>query len=201
MGVQPVTLPIRPFALMIGGALLAAAVLGWLAVAVSGTPALAAALAMAAACPVLLLGWLMARHSADRTRMAADLRDKTAALIEESNKRRAIELALDRYVQRERLFSAAVESAGHPVISKTLDGTITAWNPAAERLFGFTAAEAIGNNVDIIIPPDFRDEHAAMVAQSLADRPVEMSRPFAPPRAGEGSTLRSASGRSNRRPA
>jgi PAS domain S-box-containing protein len=159
---------------MIGGAALAAAVLGWLALAGNGTPALSAALATVAACPVLLLlGWSVAGHSAERNRMAAALRDKTAALIEESNKRRAIELALDRYVQRERLFSAAVESAGHPVISKTLDGTITAWNPAAERLFGFTAAEAIGKNIDIIIPPDLRDQHSAMIAQSLADQPVE----------------------------
>jgi PAS domain S-box-containing protein len=175
MGVRPVTLPIRPFALMIGGAPLAAAVLGWLALAGSGTPVLLAALAAVAACPVLLLllGWSVAGHAAERNRMAAALRDKTAALIEESNKRRAIELALDRYVQRERQFSAAVESTGHPVISKTLDGTITAWNPAAERLFGFTAAEAIGNNIAIIIPPDLRAEHSAMIEQSLADQPVE----------------------------
>jgi PAS domain S-box-containing protein len=164
----------RLFASMIGGALLAVAVLGWLALAGSGTPVLVAALATVAAFPVLpLLGWLVAERSADRNRMAADLRDKTAALIDESNKRRSIELALDRYVQRERLFSAAVEAAGHPVISKTLDGTITAWNPAAERLFGFTAAEAIGNNIAIIIPPDLRDEHSAMIARLLADQPIE----------------------------
>jgi PAS domain S-box-containing protein len=39
-----------------------------------------------------------------------------------------------------------------------LDGTITGWNPAAERLFGFTAAEAIGNRIDIIVAPERHDE-------------------------------------------
>ncbi len=166
-------LPIRPFASMMGGALLTAAALGSLALAGTGMPVLSGMLAAVATCSVLLCGWSVARNAADGRRMAAELRDKTAILIDEGNKRRAIELALDRYVQRERLFSAAVEAAGHPVISKTLDGTITAWNPAAERLFGFTAAEAIGNNIAIIIPPDLRDEHCAMIAQSLADQPVE----------------------------
>ena len=167
--------PKQLIASMIGVTLLAAAALGWLALGGTSMPVLLAGLAAIAACPVLslLLGWRMAGNAAAGTRMAAELRDKTAALIEESDKRRAIELALDRYVQRERMFSTAVESAGHPVISKALDGTITAWNAAAERLFGYTAAEAIGNNIDIIIPPEIRDEYAIMIAQLLVDQPIE----------------------------
>ena len=60
----------------------------------------------------------------------------------------------DYYTGRERLFSAVVESSNDAIITKTLDGTITAWNRAAERLFGFTAAEAVGKSIDIIVPPD-----------------------------------------------
>jgi PAS domain S-box-containing protein len=59
-----------------------------------------------------------------------------------------------RHTERERLFSAVVESSNDGIITKTLDGTITGWNRAAERLFGFTAAEAVGNHIDIIVPPD-----------------------------------------------
>ena len=59
----------------------------------------------------------------------------------------------DRHNERERLFSAVVESSNDAIISKALDGTITGWNPAAERLFGFTAAEAVGQRIDIIVPP------------------------------------------------
>jgi PAS domain S-box-containing protein len=106
-------------------------------------------------------------------RLAAELRDKTAALIEESNKRCAIELALERHAQRERVLSAAVESASYPIITHALDGTIVTWNPAAERLYRYTLAEAIGANIDIIVPADRRDEHDAMIATVLADQPIE----------------------------
>ena len=64
----------------------------------------------------------------------------------------------DRFSARERLFSAVVESSNDAIITKALDGTITGWNRAAERLFGFTAAEAVGERIDIIVPPDRRAE-------------------------------------------
>jgi PAS domain S-box-containing protein len=64
----------------------------------------------------------------------------------------------DRHTERERLFSAVVESSNDAIITKALDGTITGWNRAAERLFGFTAAEAVGKRIDIIVPPDRRTE-------------------------------------------
>jgi PAS domain S-box-containing protein len=64
----------------------------------------------------------------------------------------------DRHTERERLFSAVVESSNDAIITQALDGTITGWNRAAERLFGFTAAEAVGKHIDTIVPPDRRAE-------------------------------------------
>src|SRR5437868_2017009 len=64
----------------------------------------------------------------------------------------------ERHTERERLFSAVVESSNDAIITKALDGTITGWNPAAERLFGYTAAEVVGAHIDIIVPPDRRAE-------------------------------------------
>jgi PAS domain S-box-containing protein len=164
--------------------LVTATALGWLARGNGVTPILSAGLAAAAGIPVLALalGWMVAGdsitaavalRSAERDRMAADLRAKTTALIEESNKRRAIEQALEQYAQRERMFSAAVETASYPIITKSLDGTITGWNPAAERLYRYTAAEAIGKNISLIVPPERRQEQSDMVRRSLADEPVE----------------------------
>ena len=60
--------------------------------------------------------------------------------------------------ERERLFSAVVESSNDAIITKTVGGTITAWNRAAERLFGFTSTEAVGKHIDIIVPLDRRAE-------------------------------------------
>ena len=64
----------------------------------------------------------------------------------------------DRYREREHLFSAAVESSNDAIVAKTLDGIITGWNRAAENLFGYSAAEAIGKSIDIIVPDGLRGE-------------------------------------------
>ena len=83
--------------------------------------------------------------------MAAESRAKTAALNREIEERR-------RTFEREQLFIAAVESSNDAIVTETLDGVVTGWNPAAERMFGFTAPEAIGNSIDIIVPCDLRRE-------------------------------------------
>jgi PAS domain S-box-containing protein len=56
--------------------------------------------------------------------------------------------------ERRGLFAAVVEAVEHAVITKTLDGRITSWNHAAEAMFGYSAAEAVGQSIDIIMPPD-----------------------------------------------
>jgi PAS domain S-box-containing protein len=87
-------------------------------------------------------------------RLMAEVIAKTAALQHEVQDHRRTEAARDHYAAREHLFSAAVESSNDAIITKTLDGTITGWNPAAQRLFGYSAAEAVGKNISLIVPPD-----------------------------------------------
>jgi len=79
---------------------------------------------------------------------------KTAALQREVQEHQRTEAARDHHAARERHFSAAVESSNDAIITNSLDGRITGWNPAAERLFGHTAAEAVGQHIDFIVPPD-----------------------------------------------
>lgn len=56
------------------------------------------------------------------------------------------------------LLSSIVESSEDAIVGRTLEGRIVSWNPAAERLYGYSAEEAIGRSVSLIVPPERRDE-------------------------------------------
>ena len=62
-------------------------------------------------------------------------------------------------------FAAIVESSDDAIISKSLDGVITSWNQSAERMFGYTASEAVGQPITMLIPPDRLDEEAKILEQ------------------------------------
>jgi len=61
--------------------------------------------------------------------------------------------------------AAIVESSEDVIVSKNLDGIITSWNRAAERMFGWTAAEAVGQPIMLIIPADRRAEEEGVLAR------------------------------------
>jgi PAS domain S-box-containing protein len=63
------------------------------------------------------------------------------------------------FAARSRL-AAIVESSDDAIISKNVDGFITTWNQGAERLFGHSAAEAVGEHIRLIVPPNRQDEEA-----------------------------------------
>ena len=63
------------------------------------------------------------------------------------------------------LLVAIVESSDDAIVSKTLDGVVTSWNPGAERIFGWTASEAIGRHITFIIPPERYPEETAILAR------------------------------------
>ena len=62
-----------------------------------------------------------------------------------------------------RQLASIVESSDDAIVSKSLDGVISSWNRSAERMFGYSAGEAIGQNITLIVPTDRRDEEATIL--------------------------------------
>ena len=129
---------------------------------------------------------------------------KPLALEREVQEHRRTEAARDHHAERERLFSAAVESSNDAIITMSLDGTITGWNSAAERLFGYTAAEAVGKNITLLVPddrlPEIQDalrrigwgesiEHNETVRLRKDGSPIEVSLSISPIKSPSGATI------------
>ena len=60
--------------------------------------------------------------------------------------------------------AAVIESSDDAIVSQRLDGTIDSWNPAAERMYGYTSEEVIGRPIDLIIPDDQRRADRELIA-------------------------------------
>ncbi|RWC28432.1 PAS domain S-box protein [Mesorhizobium sp.] len=69
--------------------------------------------------------------------------------------------------------SAIVESSFDAIVSKDLNGTIKSWNQGAERLFGFDAAEAIGQHISMLIPLDRQDEEPRIIERIRRGERIE----------------------------
>jgi PAS domain S-box-containing protein len=118
-------------------------------------------------------GWLAVRMRArDGRELAASwawirLSDDTLVGIgiDETSRRQAEE-AVAR-------LAAIVESSDDAIVGMTVDGRITTWNSSAERLYGFTADEAIGQSIAMIIPPERRGEDERIIGMIARGEPVE----------------------------
>ena len=100
-------------------------------------------------------------------------------------------MTLDRPTEFEGLpaeFSAAllaaattIDSSDDAIVSYRLDGTIISWSPTAERLYGWTVAEAIGQNIEMIVPEARLEELSAIAAPTRPGRGYRSPRDDANP--------------------
>ncbi len=79
--------------------------------------------------------------------------------------RKQFETALRESQQKLRWLASIVESSDDAIVSKSLDGVITSWNRGAERIFGYTAEEAVGRPITIVIPQDRQDEERTILTR------------------------------------
>jgi PAS domain S-box-containing protein len=78
-----------------------------------------------------------------------------------------------RHEQTLGRLAAIVEASADAILTKTLDGTITSWNPGAEQMFGYSAAEAVGRPVTMLFPPDRIAEEAEFIRRIATGERVE----------------------------
>jgi PAS domain S-box-containing protein len=87
-------------------------------------------------------------------RQAADLIERTRA-----------EAALRESNDQLRWYASVVENSDDAIITKDLDGIIKSWNKGAERIFGYTAEEAVGQPITILTPPERLDEEPTILGR------------------------------------
>jgi len=145
---------------------------------------------------------LLAAHEA----LAASIIDNPEASTDQITQSILDELpALRRKADRAiGLLASIVDSSDDAIVSKTLEGVITSWNAGAERLFGYTAKEAVGRHISMIIPLNRREEETSILARlSRGERidhfdtirvrkdgtPLEISLSISPVRDGAGKII------------
>ena len=69
--------------------------------------------------------------------------------------------------------SAIIQSSDDAIISRDIKGTITSWNPSAEKMFGYSAAEARGQHISIIIPDEYSEEEEILIQKIINGNPVK----------------------------
>jgi two-component system, NtrC family, sensor kinase len=69
--------------------------------------------------------------------------------------------------------AAIVNSSDYAIVSKTLDGIIQSWNPGAELIFGYTAAEVVGQHIALIIPQDRQAEEEQVLASLRRGKKID----------------------------
>lgn len=80
--------------------------------------------------------------------------------------------------KKDGMLAAIVDTSDDTILSKTLDGIITSWNKAAVKMFGYTAPEAIGKHISLIIPADRLDEEAYIIGEVSKGKKVDHFQTF-----------------------
>jgi PAS domain S-box-containing protein len=92
------------------------------------------------------------------------MRDATGKVVGASSIKRDIS-ERKRAAETAARLAAIVESSDDAIVSKSLDGTVLTWNAAAERMYGYTAAEIIGHSIYVLIPGELQPDETRILEQ------------------------------------
>jgi PAS domain S-box-containing protein len=114
--------------------------------------------------------WLTLARSYGFTERLEDFAAANSEQQRKSDKRLRVNMrstwaGLFPWKARSRFLWSIIENSDDAIITKDLDGIISSWNKSAERLFGYTAEEAIGRPITMLIPPERSDEEPAILAR------------------------------------
>ena len=76
-------------------------------------------------------------------------------------------------LEEERRLAAVIRSSDDAIVTKSLEGIVTTWNAGAERLFGYSTAEAVGRSISFLIPPERIDEERRILGRVARNERVE----------------------------
>jgi PAS domain S-box-containing protein len=76
-------------------------------------------------------------------------------------------------LENSKLLAAIVENSNDAIVAKTFDGIVTSWNPAAERMYGYSSEEMLGTSIERLSPEDRTGEITSILARIKAGQPVE----------------------------
>jgi PAS domain S-box-containing protein len=111
-------------------------------------------------------------HDIDVSMTVSPIRDSDGRLIGAT--RIARDISERKHAEEVKWqLAAVVESSVDAIITKNLGGGILTWNAAAERIFGYPAAEAIGQNIRVLIPPELQGDEARIIAEVTQGRRIE----------------------------
>jgi PAS domain S-box-containing protein len=91
--------------------------------------------------------------------------DRLGFIVGPQEKTQAIETQAMGVELAQARLAAIIECSDDAIVSKSLDGIVTSWNPAAERMFGWTSAEAVGRHITLIIPRERRAEEDEVISR------------------------------------
>ncbi len=108
--------------------------------------------------PLLLIFAAMSWHLARRAKLRMEAVTAAARAEARSEEHQRQIAALEESEKRLAVLAAIVASSDDAIIGKTLDGVITSWNPGAERLYGYTADQILGQHMQLLFPPGAESE-------------------------------------------